>query len=135
MEWWVGGCVALVLLGLETMTGGFFIFFFAISAGIIALLLILSLDLSIEVQLWTFGILSIIGMGVFRKYLIGKGARIDIDSLIGTSAEALSEIPPGEHGKVESRGSIWEAKNVGSETIYKRCTVSGLEGLKLLVKK
>lgn len=135
MDWWIWGCIALVLLGIESLTGGFFIFFFAISAGIIALLLILSLDLSIEVQLWTFGILSIVGMGLFRKYLIGKSANIDIDSLVGTSAEAVSEIAPGEHGKVESRGSIWEAKNVGSETISKECTVSGLEGLKLLVKK
>ncbi len=135
MPWWVWGSVALILLGLETLTGGFFVFFFALGAGLVSLLLILSLEMSLEVQLWTFGLLSLIGMGLFRKYLIGKGPKIDIDSLVGTSASAIGEIAPGESGKVESRGSTWEAKNVGTEPISKECTVTGIDGLKLMVKK
>lgn len=125
----------MILLGIETFTGGFFVFFFALAAGLLALLLILSIDLSLETQAWLFGILSFLGMILFRRYLVGKSPNLDIDSLIGTSAFAINELAPGEQGKVESRGSTWEAKNVGTEPITHECKVVGLDGLKLMVKK
>ena len=112
-----------VLLLLEFVSPGIIIIFFGIGAWIVAVLL-LFLDLSINLQLIIFIISSILLLVSLRKWFRGlfgtdsppvKSESELTDEFIGKHATVSHEISPQIGGKIEFRGTVWDAQ--ADETI------------------
>ncbi|RPH57295.1 MAG: NfeD family protein [Acidobacteria bacterium] len=141
MTWWQWLVVGLVLVGLEmAAAGGFYIIFFGIAAIAIAGLRIVDLAGPAWFQLLLFSVISVGSLILFRQRLLRQwqvpGAPADIDSLVGDTAFALGDISPGAVGKVELRGTTWDARNSTASVITKgsRCTVIRTSQLTLFVR-
>jgi membrane protein implicated in regulation of membrane protease activity len=97
---------------------------------------------ALATQILLFTATSVAGILLFRRALVarfGPGRSIyalEVDSLIGASAVALEDLPPGGVGKVELRGTAWTARNSGGVAVAEghRCTVERVEGLTLWVR-
>jgi membrane protein implicated in regulation of membrane protease activity len=65
-----------------------------------------------------------------------EGGAPDIDTLAGETGSVLEAMAPGGNGRVELRGSSWNARNLGTTPLSSgaRCTVIRSERLTLLVK-
>ena len=135
MIWWGWIVMGLGLLLAELATpGGFYLFFFGISALLIGVLNVLGLTWPGWVQWLVFTALALITLKLFRKPLLHRFREPDsktVDSLVGEAAVAMAEIAPGAIGKAELRGCSWNARNVGERPIPKgqRCPVERVDGL------
>jgi len=133
--WFILG---FVLFLLEFLVPGLILFFFAIGAWIIGILL-LFFDLSINTQLIVFLSTSILSIVLFRRtlkkimYTKRNSSEVE-DELIGKTAIAETFIGPGKNGKVTFKGTVWDARSV--DTIQKGETVSivGNDSILLIVK-
>jgi membrane protein implicated in regulation of membrane protease activity len=141
MTWWQWLVVGLVLVALEmAAAGGFYIIFFGIAAIAIAGLRLIDMAGPAWFQLLLFSAISVGSLLLFRQRLLRQcqlpGAPADIDSLVGDTALALSDISPGAVGKVELRGTTWDARNSTAGVIPKgsRCTVIRTDRLTLFVR-
>ncbi|WP_432708517.1 NfeD family protein [Pedobacter sp.] len=111
---WFG--IGLVFLLLEFVLPGFILFFFGIGAWIVAILT-LFIDVSLNVQLLVFLSSSLITVLLFRnwvknKFDINKKSPQSLEEeYIGKFAVAETTIKPGHNGKVEFRGTSWEASS------------------------
>jgi len=141
MLWWHWMVLGLFLAALELVApGSFFIIFFGVAALIVGLLDLWGLAGPVWVQWLLFSVISVAALMLFRNPLL-RLVRADqpnaslVDALITETATALEDIPPGEFGRAELRGSAWSAKNVATQLIVKgqRCTVQRVDGLKLYV--
>ncbi|MBI1898400.1 MAG: NfeD family protein [Acidobacteria bacterium] len=125
---------------LEALTpGGFYLMFFGISAVIVGLLAALHLTGAAWVEWLLFSVIAIITLAFLRKPLIEKmrpAAGPAVDTLIGETAVALTDIGADGIGKAELRGSAWSARNVGPQplTAGQRCKVENVEGLLLWIR-
>jgi membrane protein implicated in regulation of membrane protease activity len=88
-----------------------------------------------------FSLLSIGSLLVFRNPLrrlidVGTPREGMVDSLIGESALILDGLAPGEQGKAELRGTVWNARNSGGVPLSKgqRARVAKVEGLTLWIE-
>jgi hypothetical protein len=139
-SWWYWLLLGFGLLLLELITpGGFFVFFFGVGAIIVGLLASVSLPASPQLQWLLFGILSVAGLLFFRKPLQRRtnvSAGREVDSLVGEIAVAAGDIGIQQIGKVELRGSLWNACNIGDSIISaaQRCRVERVEGLTLYIR-
>ena len=137
MLWWYWIILGLALVALELATpGGFFVIFFAIAAIVVGALDLVGLIQTAWLQWLLFSVVAIVGLGLFRKPLLGRmglGGSTEMDTLVGEVAIATSSIPPGAHGRAELRGAGWSARNVDSSTlaIGQRCRVVAVQGLML----
>jgi inner membrane protein len=141
MVWWIWILLGLALLALEAATpGGFFALFFGLSAVLVGALSALRLAGPPWLQWVLFSVIAVVALVVLRKPLRARfnvdGTRRSVDKLTAETAVALADLPPGEVGKAELRGSTWSARNAGTETIPKgrRCRVERVEGLTLWVR-
>ena len=141
MLWWYWVILGLVLIALELATpGGFFVIFFAIAAIVVGSLVLGGLLDAAWLQWLLFSLLAIVGLGLFRKPLIGRmgmGGSTEMDTLVGEVALATSAMPPGEHGRAELRGAGWSARNVDTQplAIGQRCRVVAVTGLMLELRQ
>ena len=140
LGWWLWLVLGLVLAGLELMTpGGLYLIFFGISAMLVGLLSAVGLAQPLWLQVVLFTVLALVALGLFRRALLAKLRRGDlggaVDELVGEAALTLEDIPEGGEGRVELRGSAWQARNAGlhSITAGEHCTVERVEGLTLWV--
>ena len=130
--------IGFLLFLLEFVIPGLILFFFAIGAWIIAILL-LFFDLSINTQLIVFLSSSLLTILLFRRTLKKimwtrrKSSEIE-DELIGKTVVAETFIGPGKNGKVVFKGTLWDARS--DDTIEKGETVSiiGNDSILLIVK-
>jgi inner membrane protein len=141
MVWWIWILLGLALLALEAATpGGFFALFFGLSAVLVGALSALRLAGPPWLQWVLFSVIAVVALVALRKPLRARfnvdGTRRSVDKLTAEAAVALTDLPPGEVGKAELRGSTWSARNAGTETIPKgrRCRVERVEGLTLWVR-
>ena len=139
--WWLWMLIGIVLMAGEILTpGGFYIIFFGAAAVIIGFLKLFGMELSLPMEGLVFCILSVVGVVFFRNKLQARFAQpapeIPVDSLISQTAVAIEEIAPGAMGKVELRGTAWQAQNLGDAPIQKaeRCRIERVEGLTLYVR-
>jgi inner membrane protein len=139
--WWHWLALGLVLIALElAASGGFYIIFFGIAAVAISVLAMLGVAGPVWVQLLLFSVLSVVSLQLFRSPLMRwmniEGDGVDVDSLVGETAVVKQDIPPGEIGRVELRGSSWSARNSGPAllTTGRRCTVVRVDRLMLIVE-
>ncbi|MCS7041852.1 MAG: NfeD family protein [Bryobacteraceae bacterium] len=143
VAWWAWIVLGLVLLAGEVLTpGGFYIFFFGASAVCVGLLKLMGFTQGLVSEGLLFVGLSIAGVAFLRRPLLEKFRPPatdlpDADRLAGETAIAVHAIPPGGFGKVELRGSMWNAMNEGDTAIgeSERCRVVRVEGLTLRVRR
>jgi membrane protein implicated in regulation of membrane protease activity len=59
-----------------------------------------------------------------------------VDSLVGEATTAVTSLEPGGRGRVELRGSIWNARNVSTAPVAagQRSRVVAIDGLVLDVR-
>ena len=136
--WWMWIVLGIVLTAIELLTpGGFFIIFFGIAALVVGLLDSAGVVERPWVEWLLFSVLAIVALRIFRKPLLAKlraNERTgEVDSLVGEMAVAAAAMAPGEHGRVELRGTMWTGHNVGTSPIAaaQRCRVVAVAGLQL----
>jgi membrane protein implicated in regulation of membrane protease activity len=139
--WWWWVVAGFALLGLEILTpGGFFVMFFGIAGVVVGMLTLAGLVQQTWMQWLLFSVLSVVFTTVFRKPLLVRFQQltpdVPIDEIRGQGAVALETIKPGHKGKVELRGSAWNAINDGAEPLHKgdACRVVEVRGLQLHVQ-
>ena len=136
-HWWMWIVLGAVFTAIELLTPGLFIIFFGVAATIVGLLALVGAVSTPWIQWLLFSVLAVAALRFFRKPLLSrlqKDAGPDlVDSLVGETAIAASSMAPGEHGRVELRGSMWNSHNVGTMTIETagRCRVVAVDGLRL----
>ena len=141
MVWWNWLLLGLVLLAAEMATpGGFYILFFGLAALIVGALAGLEWLNTAWLQWLLFSVLSMISLFLFRNSFLvwmkaHEPAGPDVDSLVGELAVLTEDLPPGELGKVELRGTTWSARNTGQTVLTKghRARVQRVDGLTLWI--
>lgn len=141
MTWWIWILLGFALLAAEMMTpGGFYLLFFGCGALAVGLLTALGWTGPLWLQGVFFAVLSIFSVLVFRKPLVQKMKSPEdgrqVDSLVGEIALPVDRIQANGFGKVELRGTVWNARNVGDEAVQpkQRCRVEKVDGLTLWVR-
>ena len=140
MSWSFWIIFGLGLLVFEVLTpGGFFTFFFGLAAFVVAILVWLGLVGSGSVQWLIFAILGIVLITVLRP-LVRKRFETDtpkVDQIVGQTAIALESLDGNGRGKVELRGTSWNAVYSGAGSVLKgdRLRVTKVDGLSLVVEK
>ena len=130
-----------MLIALElAASGGFYIIFFGVAAVIVAALSFVGASGPTWVQLFLFSVLSVTSLLFFRSPMLrwmklDRGGA-DVDSLVGETAIAKQDIPAGEIGRVELRGTSWTARNRSTELLTngRRCVVVAVERLMLIIE-
>ena len=130
--------VGFVIFLLEFAIPGFILFFFAIGAWVVALALLV-FDLSLNTQLLLFLGSSILSILLFRKWVkkiiwSRKQSTELEDEFLGKFGIAETPIAPGLDGKVDFKGTSWNAR---SEDVIQKgewVTIVGNESILLIVK-
>lgn len=139
MTWWIWVVLGLVLMAAELFTAGFFVFFFGVGGVIVGILARFGLAGPEWMQWLLFSVISILSLAVFRRPVMNRfriNERKEVDTMIGEMATASEHIAVQAQGKVELRGSSWNAINVGTEPISKghRCRVERVDSITLMVR-
>lgn len=139
VEWWMWLAAGLLLLLIELATpSGFFVMFFGLGAITVGVLQGIGVLGSAAAQWFVFTALSVIYLLLFRGRM-QKGVErppANIDTLVGELAVPREPIPPGHVGRVDLRGSLWNARNDASGMLEpgQRCRVTAVEGLTIYVQ-
>jgi inner membrane protein len=132
--WFVIGFLFFVL---EFFAPGFILFFFGAGAWITALLC-LFIPMSVSVQLAIYCISTGVSLVLFRKNLTrimhGNKPAAELDSLVGSTATALTEITPSKNGSVEYHGTSWQARSDFAIRQGEKVLITGNESILLVVK-
>lgn len=140
MLWWHWAILGFSLIGVEILTlgglGNFYFLFFGMAALIVSGLTWSGLVEAAWLQWFLFAILGILSLLVMKNSLQNKSSlngKDDpaVDSMVGEMAKVLEPLEPKAMGKVELRGSTWNARNAGKyllakESIAKIVRVDGL---------
>ena len=125
MLWWHWAVLGFSLIGVEILTlgglGNFYFLFFGMAALMVTGLTWSGLIDAAWLQWFLFAILGIISLLVMKKPLQNKRGlnekdEPDVDSMIGEIATVLEPLKPQAMGKVELRGSTWNARNAGEKS-------------------
>jgi inner membrane protein len=140
MEWWIWLAVGLGLMVFELATpSGFFVMFFGLGALTVGLLTRFGVAGPPWMEWLLFTVLSIAYMLLFRDRLrqsVQRPGGQTMDTLVGELAVPRERIPPGAVGRVELRGTTWDARNDAANAIEpgRRCRVMSVDGLLLSVQ-
>lgn len=135
--WFLAG---LILLGGELMTSGFVIIFFGFGAWAVSGVCFF-FDPGLDAQLTIFLSISLLLLFTLRKSLssVFTGDRdglsaLDMDDFKGKRAVVTSIIKPGIGGKVNFRGSNWDADSDHIIESDKTVIITGKESIRLIVE-
>src|SRR5687767_5210376 len=133
MAWWIWVILGFVLMVAELVVPGtFYIFFFGLGGIVVGVLVLAGVGGPSWMQWAMFSVFSVAFIGLLRKPIINRYRTppVEIDTMVGEQATAMEDIPPSSMGKVEMRGSSWNAKNVGADALMKgqRCVVEQVDG-------
>ena len=133
--WFIAGFIFFLL---EFAIPGLILFFFAVGAWIVAILS-LFYDFSINTQLVIFLVSSLLTILLFRKWvkkmIWSKKLPTELeDEFIGKTGKAESAIGPGENGKVNFKGTVWDARSEDTIETGEAVTITGNESILLIVK-
>ena len=134
--WLAGG---LVLLVIELVTpSGFFVMFFGLGALTVGILERLELSGPPWTQWLIFTVVSIVYLMLFRGRLQDRVElpAANVDTLVGELAVPKERIAPGEVGRVELRGAMWNARNEATLPVEpgQRCRVTRVDNLLVFVQ-
>ncbi|MEO6838701.1 MAG: NfeD family protein [Ginsengibacter sp.] len=144
METFLSAAVIWIIIGfvfflLEFVLPGLILFFFAVGAWIVAILC-LFIDLSINQQLIIFLISSVVSILLLRKWLSKilwkkkHSSELLEDEFLGKTAKAETDISPGKNGKVDFKGTTWQASSEDIVEKGENVIIIGNESILLLVK-
>jgi len=128
MLWWHWSILGLSLVGIEILTlgglGNFYFLFFGVAALMVSGLTWSGLIEAAWLQWFLFAIFGITSFIVLKNSLQGKGRtskenEMPVDSMVGEIAKVLEPLEPQALGKVELRGSTWNARNAGENILEK----------------
>lgn len=141
MIWWLWVVFGMALLVAEMTTPGtLFFLFFGLAAIIVGSLAGLGVANEPWVQWWLFSGLAIVTLaalrGPLRARLNLKGSTRPVDSIVGETAVVLDDVAAGSVGKVELRGTSWNARSTDGGALGKgqRTIVDKVDGLMLWVR-
>lgn len=142
MAWWIWILLGFGFLVAEVVTpGGFFAFFFGISAIIVGLLAWFSLAGPEWMQWLLFSILCVTTLLYVRPHVAVRfagsaGGNTPLPEFIGDTAVLLEDLEPGSVAKAELRGTSWTARSRHPARLPRgsRCTVQRVEGLTLWIE-
>jgi membrane protein implicated in regulation of membrane protease activity len=80
-----------------------------------------------------------VALRLFRRPLLARlqsGTAGDVDPIVSEVAVPVTVIEPGQHGRAELRGTLWNAHNVGGTAVSagQRCRVVAVNGLQLDIR-
>ncbi len=142
MAWWIWiiGGILLCLAELAT-PGAFYLLFFGVAALVVGVLAWSGLIDATWVQFLLFSAFSIVSLVMFRRALSERLNLLEpagrIHTLEGGTGTALEDIPAHGSGKVEVRGTSWNAVNSGESLIEQgqACVIERVEGVSLWVRE
>ncbi|AQT70314.1 hypothetical protein STSP2_03520 [Anaerohalosphaera lusitana] len=136
--------VGLVLLLMEFAVPGLILFFFAIGAWIVALVCLFWDSAGLDAQLIIFLIASITSLLALRRYLKNifhghirsvQSGKQDLDEFVGQRVTVRSAIPANGTGRVEFRGTEWNATSDDPLAPGEPAEIISKDNLTLKVKK
>ncbi len=138
MAWWVWLMLGLGLTAVELLSaGGFYLIFFGISALLLGALQLAGLVPPDWVQWLLFTGIAIVLLLLFRNPLVRmlKPAHGPVDQIVGDIAIPVDDIPAGDVGRAELRGTGWAARNAHHGPLVKgqRCRVQRVDNLMLFL--
>ena len=131
--------IGFILFLLEFVIPGLILFFFAVGAWIVAILS-LFIDLPINMQLVIFVISSVVAILLLRKWvkkmLYGnpKSTELLEDEFIGKTGRAETAISPGNNGKIDFKGTSWQAASEDFIEAGENVSIVGNDSILLIVK-
>jgi membrane protein implicated in regulation of membrane protease activity len=135
--WFILG---LVLLLLELITPGFFIFFFGLGAWITALICLIASP-GTDLQIIIFAVTSVISLLTLRKiiqrkFFYSKGTQSEDveDEFSGKEALAIIDFGGTRNGKVEFKGTTWTAESKSEIKEGQRVIIKEKDSFKLIVE-
>ncbi|MCC7125405.1 MAG: NfeD family protein [Acidobacteria bacterium] len=140
MNWWIWLGAGVVLMVVELATpSGFFIMFFGLGAVTVGLLGWLGVVTGAIGQWLLFPVASLAYLLLFRGQVQRRFETPpppNVDSFVGVLAVPQERIEPGAVGRVEVRGSAWNARNIAAAALSagQRCIVVSVDGLLLTVR-
>jgi len=139
MAWWLWAIIGIALLLIEMVTpGGLFALFFGVAALVVGALEALGVAGPAWLQWLLFAALSVVLVTVVRRRMRGalapKGG--PVDTMVGETATLLDDLSPQGVGRVELRGSSWQARATAGTLLARgaRCRVERVEGLTLWIR-
>ncbi len=132
--------LGILLLLVEVTTGGFWVGFFGVGALVTGLLVWFGVVASLNAQIATFVLASVLPLVLFRRSLVRWLNRdkpiVPIGDAAGQTAVVVSEIGPGAIGRVEFQGSTWDAETVSDERLAPntRVRIVRQDGTRLFVR-
>ena len=132
---------AIVLFGIELLTPGFLLIFFAVSALFAGIASIFTDSILIQCLIFVIAAILMIPFGrpLLQKYFkVNKEIKSStVDALIGKTAYVTKNIKPDEFGLVKFDGQIWTARSEAGDEIDIGETVKivSVEGVKVVVTK
>lgn len=143
MELFTNAAVAWFIVGfmffiLEFIVPGLILFFFGVGSWAVALLCFF-IDVPFNVQLVIFLATSVLSISLFRKWIkkimwSRKHSSEIEDEFIGKTGKAETFIAPGQHGKVNFKGTSWNAKSEEVIESGETVTIVGNESILLIVR-
>ncbi len=133
--WFIIGFVCFLL---EFLLPGLILFFFAVGAWIVALLS-LFIDMSLNIQLLLFLASSTLTILLFRKWMkkiiwTRKHSTELEDEFLGKTGKAETFIGPDHNGKVDFKGTSWDAQSEDIIEKGENVTIIGNDSILLIVK-
>ena len=143
MEIFANAAVIWFIIGfscflLEFVLPGLILFFFAVGAWIVAILS-LFIDMSLNTQIVVFLGSSLLTILLFRKWVkqiiwTKKHSTELEDEFLGKTGKALTYIGPGQNGKVDFKGTTWDARSEDSIEMGDNVIIIGNDSILLIVK-
>jgi membrane protein implicated in regulation of membrane protease activity len=133
--WFLVGFLCFIL---EFLLPGLILFFFAVGAWVVAILS-LFIDMNINTQLIIFLASSIFTILLFRKWvkkiIYTKKHTTELeDEFLGKTGKAETYIGPGQNGKVDFKGTRWDARSADSIEKGEDVIIIGNDSILLIVK-
>lgn len=132
--------IGFILFLLEFVVPGLILFFFGLGAWVVSAVSMFT-NLSMNSQLLIFLLSSILSILVLRKWaerrIYGKSnssKQILEDELLGKTAIAETAISPGINGKVDFKGTSWQASSDDIISAGDSVVITGNESILLIVK-
>ncbi len=134
--------LGLILFLAELVLPGFFIFFFGFGAWVTALVCLIGSP-STNLQIIIFAITSVLSLVALRKiiqkkFFEGNANTNDSDSVedefTGKEATAIRSFGPGTRGRVEFKGTMWDAESASDVTEGQTVIITKKENFRLYVK-
>ena len=134
--WFVIGFILFIL---EFIVPGLILFFFAVGAWTVAFLSVF-VEMPLTAQLLIFVVTSVLTIFVLRKWLQKRlygnqvSTQILEDEFLGKIGLAETPISPGIDGKIDFKGTSWQAKSADIIAAGESVEIIGNESIVLIVK-